>query len=132
MQRVRVALGLLLAACAVWLILSPLTVAEALGRPHETTTHLINLRASWGGTLLGAGAFITWIDNTRPRRRFALGMLMWIMLGIGAARLTGFILDGKPDAWQWIWLIAEGVIALACAIALKRGASTREQKPLAD
>jgi hypothetical protein len=43
------------------------------------------------------------------------------MVGIGAARLVGLALDGRPDARQWTWIIAEVLIAAACGVALARG-----------
>src|SRR5207244_3615433 len=55
---VRALVGLVLMAVGVWLVLSPLKVAEALHRPAETSSQMINLRASWGGSLFGLGAFV--------------------------------------------------------------------------
>jgi len=103
------------------MMFSPLVVADVLRRPAASAPEMINLRATWGGSVLGLGAFIAWLSEARPWKRFILGLLMWMMAGIGLARATGFALDGGPDALQWAWLIAEIVIAAACAIALRRG-----------
>src|SRR5690348_4341902 len=101
------------------MVLSPLSVAALLGRPHATSPQMINLRATWGGTVLGLGAFIAWVDALRPYKRSVLGLLMWAMAAIGLARATGFVLDGGPDTLQWVWLVAEIVIAAGCAVALR-------------
>lgn len=119
----RAVLGLLLVAAGVYLALSPLLVAAALGRPHETTSQMINLRASWGGTLIGIGAFAAWLPALRPWPRAVLGLIMWGMIGIGLARATGFVLDGHPDTLQWVWLIAEVTIAAGCALWLRKRAA---------
>jgi hypothetical protein len=120
---IRIGLGALLAAAALVLIFSPLSVATALHRPAETSSQMINLRASWGGTLLGLAAFVAWLPGVRPWRRFVLGLVMWGMVGIGLARAVGFVLDGHPNTLQWIWMTAEIAIASACAFALVRGRS---------
>jgi hypothetical protein len=113
-------LGLAIAAVGAWLVLSPLVVADALGRPHATPTQMINLRASWGGVVLGIGAFVAWLPGLRPRARLVLGLLMWLMAGIGVARALGFALDGHPDGRQYLWITAEAVLAIGAALALRR------------
>lgn len=116
----RVVVGLALAAFGLILVFLPLQVAAVLNRPPQTSPEVINLRASWGGTLLGLGAFVAWLEAARPWKRFVLGLLMWTMAGIGLARLVGFVLDGGPNALQWLWLGAEIVIAAACGFGLQR------------
>src|SRR5262249_48111615 len=116
-------LGLAVVAFGGYLIASPLLVAEVLSRPHATTSQMINLRASWGGTLAGVGAFIAWVPALEPRRRAGLGLLLGLMAGIGLARTVGFVLDGHPDALQWFWLAAEVSIVVACTIGLRRMAA---------
>jgi len=112
--------GLIIIAAAAYLVFAPVTVANVLGKPHDTPTRMINLRASWGGTLAGIGAFVLWAPGFSPWWRALVGLLMWTMAGIGAARLVGFALDGSPDGRQYVWICAEIVIALGCAIVLWR------------
>jgi len=119
----RVAVGLVVAGLGVYLTLCPLVTADLLDRPHATSTQLINLRATWGGTLLGLGLFAMWLPALRPWLRAVLGLLMCSMAGIGAARLVGFAVDGHPDTRQYIWITAE---VIGCAWRLRvaaRGAT---------
>ena len=118
MRIAQLGFGLALVAAAVYLVLSPITVADALGKPHDTPTRMINLRASWGGTLAGLGAFVAWLPGLSPWWRALVGLLMWAMAGIGAARLIGFAIDGSPDTRQYIWITAEIAIVIGCAAAL--------------
>ena len=120
-RRVRMMIGLALAALGVAMIFSPLVVADVLNRPPTSKSAMINLRASWGGTVLGVGAFLAWLPALRPLGRLVLGLLGWTMAGVAFARLMGFILDGGADGRQWVWLTAEVVIAAICAFALRRG-----------
>jgi hypothetical protein len=113
-------LGLVIAAAGVYLVLSPLVVADALGRPHATSTQMINLRASWGGVVLGIGAFVAWLPAARPRARLVLGLLMWLMAGIGVARAIGFAIDGHPDSRQYLWLGAEAALVVGSALGLRQ------------
>ena len=123
-RRVRILIGLALAGLGLVMIFSPLDVAEILDRPPASKSAMINLRASWGGSVLGLGAFLAWLPALRPLGRVVLGLLGWTMAGVALARLTGFILDGGPDGKQWVWLTAELVIAAICAFAVRRGRST--------
>jgi hypothetical protein len=119
-RAIQILIGLALVAAGAYLALQPLVVADAFGKPHDTSTQMINLRASWGGTLMGIGAFVAWLPSLRPWWRALVGLLMWSMAGIGVARLIGFALDGDPDSRQAIWIIAEVAIVIVCAAVLRR------------
>ncbi len=124
-RRLQVAIGLVVAALGGYLVLAPEVIRELLGRSPATNSDWINLRASFGGTLLGLGAFLVWWPAPRPWLRSLLGLVMWEMAGIGLARLIGFAIDGDPDTRQFIWIIAELAILIACAVALRRSFSNR-------
>lgn len=117
--------GLALVATGLYLALFPLVTAQALGKPADTSTQLINLRASWGGTLMGLGAFVAWLPAVKPWGRAFVGLLMWAMAGVGIARLLGFALDGSPDGRQAIWITAEVAIVIACWLGLRGMARRR-------
>jgi hypothetical protein len=120
MNAVRVAAGSLLAALGVVLVFIPLRVAAWLNRPHGTVGELINLRATWGGFVLGIGLFIAVRGAWKPWSVTVVTFLLCIMAAVGAARTVGFFLDGKPDTMQWIWWTAEVVIAAVCVVLLWR------------
>jgi hypothetical protein len=119
-RRLRLAIGLAVVAAGVYLALSPLVVASALDLPSDTTSRMINLRASWGGAAIGIGAFVAWLPALRPWRRAAYGLLGWTMAGVGLARCTGLVLDGAPDSRQLLWIGAEIAIVIGCVVALTR------------
>lgn len=118
-RSVRLGIGAVAIAFGIYLAMSPLTVAAILDRPHDTTSQMINVRASWGGTLVGLGAFLAWLPALRPWSRAVIGLLGWAMAGIGAARTIGFVLDGAPDARQWLWISLEVAIAIGSVIGLR-------------
>ncbi len=111
-------------AVAVVAIASPAEVGELLGRPAaSTSSEMINLRASWGGALLGVGLAMALL-STRSSTDVVISLLLWAMVGIGVARAIGFVVDGSPDGWQWVWLGAEIAIAAGCAWWLRRRRAT--------
>ena len=55
------AFGFAMLLVGAYVTMTPLDTAAALGKPHETSSQLINLRASWGGPLLGLGALVAWL-----------------------------------------------------------------------
>jgi hypothetical protein len=118
-SKLRIALAIVVVGAAVVAILSPTAVGEALGRVATTAPEKINLRASWGGTLLGIGAAIG-LAQTATRGRLILSSVMWVVAGIGIARALGFVLDGGPDVLQWVWLVAEIAIVAVCLWWLRR------------
>lgn len=122
--------GVALIVVGGYLIARPEVTAELLGKTASEPTQWINMRASWGGTLLGLGAFVVWLPALRPLARTIFGLLMWAMAGIGLARLVGFAIDGSPDTRQWIWITAEVAIVIGCWLGLRvmaRAAATRER-----
>jgi len=116
---VQIVVGLGLAVLGGILVMSPLAVAEALSRPHDTSSQMINLRASWGGMVLGIAGFIAWLPALRPWLRGVVGLVTWVMAGVGLARAVGFVFDGSPDARQYVWITGEVVITILGAWALR-------------
>jgi uncharacterized protein YjeT (DUF2065 family) len=117
---VRIAIGGLLVIAGFYLALSPRLVAAWLDKVPATPSDVISLRASYGGTLIGIGAFVAWLPRLKPWSITVLGLLGWAMAGIGSARVVGFVVDGSADTRQWIWISAEVVLAVGCAFAIKR------------
>ena len=120
LRTARIIVGLALAIAGVVLALHPIWVADQLGKPHDTAPRLMNLRASYGGALLGIGAWLAWVPAFSPWWRPVIGLVGWSMAGVGLARVTGFALDGTPDARQIIWITAEVILAAGSMIALRR------------
>src|SRR5436853_2970239 len=106
-RTVQLVLGVVIGALGAYLAVVPTTTADLLGRHPKTPSDWINLRATFGGVAIGLGAFIAWLPSGQPARRTIIGLVMWVMAGIGLARLLGFVLDGHPDGRQWLWSTAE-------------------------
>jgi len=119
-MKLRRLVGLALVIVGVYLALNPVVVADSLGKPYDTAPRLMNLRASYGGAVLGIGAFLAWVPTFRPWWRPLVGLVGWSMAGVGLARLTGFLLDGTPDTRQIIWITAEVILAAGSALVLRR------------
>ena len=111
----------LLVAAALWMIAHPLEIARLLSRPQETVSQRINLRATFGGTVLGIALFSAWFPGFAAGGRvLGAGLLGALMAGIAGARRVGFVFDGRPDTLQWVWLVAEILRAIAAAFAVHK------------
>jgi hypothetical protein len=119
-RHIQIAIGAVIAAVGVVLVVAPGLTRDILTRTPKTPSDWINLRATFGGTLVGLGVFVAWLPSPRPWQRSVLGLLLWGMAGIGVARLVGFAVDGSPDTRQLVWLVAEVVIVAVCAYVLRR------------
>ena len=117
MQRV---IGLVIVAGGLYLALQPQVIADLIHAPVTKPTQWINLRASYGGTIMGLGAFVAWVKTLKPWSFSVLGLLGWAMAGIGLARLIGFAIDGHPDGRQAIWITAEVLLAAGCWFWIRR------------
>lgn len=119
-RTVQLVLGVVIGALGAYLAVVPTATADVLGHRPTTPPGWINMRASYGGTLIGLGAFIAWLPSARPALRAIIGLLGWAMAGIGLARLLGFAMDGHPDKLQLLWITAEIAIVVTCAVLLRR------------
>jgi hypothetical protein len=120
-RHVQIVVGLLVVCFGVYLALTPERAIEWFGgKLPKTSSDVINLRATYGGTSIGIGAFVAWVPALRPWLRSVLGLLGFVMAGIGAARLLGFAVDGNPDGRQAIWIIAEVILAVGSAYGIRR------------
>jgi hypothetical protein len=120
-RTLQLVLGVLIGSLGAYLALVPTATVNLLGRhPPKTPSDWINLRATFGGVAIGLGAFLAWLPAARPARRTIIGLVMWLMAGIGLARLLGFVLDGHPDGRQWLWITAEIALVATCAVLLRR------------
>ncbi|MFO0548091.1 MAG: DUF4345 family protein [Polyangiaceae bacterium] len=118
-------LGLAIAAAGVVLVFRPMWIATTFSRPHETVSQQINLRATWGGTVAGLGAFLATRPPLRPRAPLLATLLLTTMACIGAARVVGFALDGRPDTLQLVWIVAEVALSGGALAYLIRRRSAR-------
>jgi hypothetical protein len=116
-------LGALLLLVGALLVFNPEWVRATFQRPATTVGERINLRASFGGSAVGLGAFVLHCEALRPRGVLLAKLLLWTMVGIGAARVVGFLLDGAPDTTQVVWIVAELALVAASAGYLLRARS---------
>jgi hypothetical protein len=119
-RHLQIVVGSILVAAGCVLVAAPGLTRDMLTRTPKTPSDWINLRATFGGTLVGLGVFIAWLPAWRPWRRTVIGFLLWSMAAIGLARLVGFVVDGSPDTRQLIWVVAEIAIVAISIVMLRR------------
>lgn len=88
--------GLLFAALGVWLIVAPQWVEIFYGIKMTTPMAVSEMRAVFGGMMLGVGLVVLWLDLLRHDLDAASGVLVFVTAGLLVARAVGIVLDGFP------------------------------------
>ena len=88
----------------------------------DTTSALIDMRATYGGMSIAVGATILLLGSRPELLDFALLVTGVILLGMAAGRTLGIVIDGEPNTVMYLYLVAEvlfGVTALALRHTVK-------------
>lgn len=98
-------------ACILW----PAEVAElTTGAVPATTSALTDFRAVYGGMMLGIGLLLALTTRRTMATRVGLQAVVLILFCMAAARLIGILVDGSPNQYMLLYLVAElGMAALA-------------------
>ena len=106
-------------------IVVPASVAQQAGLSMAPSA-LTEIRAFYGGILVGTGCFLVWCLR-RPTRTFA-GLLMVLLTvgGAGMARILGMLIDRAPTAYHLTNLGVEITTVTLVAVAITRA------RPVAD
>ncbi len=131
----RIYLGMMAAlyfASALYAYLDPAALGEWLGIASLTDSGHTEIRATYGGLVLGSGLVLAagvWSKN------FALAGLLSTVLGMGClvlTRLAAEVFSGAPgiNANQGIVIVFEGIAAALAVLFARR--ALRENRNLAD
>ena len=102
-------------ACAV----APQALVDPAGL-SATPAGLTEIRAFYGGTLIGLGCFLIWCARETALTRAAL-LLMAVSVGsIGVLRVAGMLIDGAPTAYHAMNLAIEVTTVSLALFAISR------------
>ena len=90
----------------------------------ETPTAFADIRADYGGCILGVGLFLIWCAAQRQFIRAGLLCVALIFSGYAIGRLLSLVIDGTPNPIIFILIAVELIGALA-ALALYPCAETQ-------
>ena len=124
MQRIYLAVvGGIFAASGLWACIDPLATAEFLGITAVDLSGETEIRATYGGLVLGIGLLM--LCGVRWRR-LALAGLACVVFGVGALVATRLVVEvffgGPGIAWNQGIIIAFELIVVLAALLLFRQA----------
>jgi|TARA_B110001469_G_scaffold13054_1_gene13217 hypothetical protein len=92
----------------------------------STRSELIDLRATYGGMMIGLGLLLFILANNVSTIKVGLLAVFILMLCMALGRIVGIVIDGEPNQLMYIYLALE---LLACALSwlLLRAAKKHEQ-----
>ena len=92
----------------------------------STRSELIDLRATYGGMMIGLGLLLFILANNVSTIKVGLLAVFILMLCMALGRIIGIVIDGEPNQLMYIYLSLE---LLACALfwLLLRAAKKHER-----
>lgn len=102
-------------------LLFPATMANFVtGTAPKTASGLIDMRATYGGALLGFGIVLQFLNSKSETRRHGLYALIAVLGGMAFGRMAGMLMDGPANAMMYVNLIYELFFVGASLKALRQ------------
>jgi len=96
----------------------PVSAVANMGINIDNNHAKIEVRATYGGLLVGLGLLFAYSANSDSSVPFGLVAIICIMATVGLSRLYGIMVDGENETIQWDFLIMELVGAVIAALIL--------------
>lgn len=89
------------------------------GGAPSISSALIDMRATYGGMGLGVGLFFAFCARQPSSVRLGLIASLLVLGSIAAGRLIGIVVDGSPNAFMFVLLVAEMLFVALVMVAIK-------------
>jgi hypothetical protein len=100
-------------------LLAPEWMTDPTGFGPLTPNGKTDVRATYGGFQLGAGAFVLWAAADASRVRLALVLQVLTIGAIAVSRAIGILIDGSPNATLVFALVSEIALTAIGLLALR-------------
>ena len=114
-------MGLAFCKVGVEALINPQAVLNNVGIILDNASALSSMRAVYGGLHFVFGAFCIYGIFKNPQSPLTIVLLYTIGFTIG--RISGIMVDGKPNEFVITWLITEvvsGILALTALVLLNK------------
>ena len=102
-------------------VLAPTVLATLVtGSAPATPSAITDMRATYGGMALGLAYIFRLCAGREEYVRLGLRGILAVMVALAAARLLGIVLDGAPNIFIFILLLAEVAMVVASLAALAK------------
>jgi len=127
MDRIPIVLLWLSAGTFAWIglyfLILPQQAAAAIDLAMPTATARTDVRATYGGMVLGIAVFFAWAAWKPGMVEAGLWSMLLVYGGLALGRLVAIGSGERPESLMWIFLGIEVAVAVASAFLLKVGSS---------
>lgn len=117
-------LSLLFTGLGLWLMLDPLAVMDLYPMTLDAPMAVSEIRAVFGGLMMGTGLACLWLSVLRGQAYEAGGVMIVIFGALLLARIVGFANEGMPSGVvlnETIFELVSFVILVLSSIAIRPG-----------
>jgi hypothetical protein len=101
-------------------VLAPASLAEFVtGSSPETSSGLMDMRATYGGLCLAIGLAFAWFARHDATVRTGLVVVAIVMACMAGGRTLGFVVDGGPNTLMILYLALEFLVVTLALWALR-------------
>ena len=105
--------AIVFALIGVYFLAAPERAAASLGIALNDATARTDVRATYGGMVLGTALFFGWCALATARYQAGLVCLVLIYGGLALGRGLAIAVGQRPATMMWVFLLIEVVVALA-------------------
>ena len=123
-RTVLVLTAMALGVIGIGFLIAPASWAQAIDVIVSTPTGRTDVRATYGGFVLAAGAFLALCAVRRRWIRPGLMACALVLAGFATGRLVGLLVEGSLSGLMWTFLAIEVGGTLAAGVAFARTTQT--------
>ena len=102
-------------------VFAPDTLATLItGAAPATPSAMTDMRATYGGMALGLALIFGLCARNEGSVRLGVQGVLAVMVALVVARTLGILLDGAPNTFMFVLLLAEIVMAFLASFALRQ------------
>lgn len=107
-------------AIALFFLIAPEYAAGLIGVQGQNSTGRTDIRATYGGMLLGLSILFGWAALSNARFEAGLWALLCVYGGLAFGRGLAILLGERPGQSMYVFLLVEVAYAVATFIALRK------------
>jgi hypothetical protein len=113
--------ALVFAVIGVFFLALPERAAGSIGVILSDATARTDVRATYGGMMLGTALFFVWAALAPDRHTAGLWLMLLMYGGLALGRVVAIAGGERPGQMMWIFLVIELVVAVLSGLALHKG-----------
>jgi len=107
-------------AIGLYFLAAPEQAAASIGLTLDNATARTDVRATYGGMVLGVAVFFGWAALAEGRYEAGLWSMALVYGGLALGRVMAIAQGERPEAMIWTFLVIEVAVAVASVLLLRR------------